>query len=301
MENNDDTDSAKRRRAEEASRILRRLDENPEDLEAQADKAAFLSRGEAERKTYAYLEKAYAAARKGLRNKDRRYMIAVIGALLASMYFGWEPLRITVLADHQTGLEPRRTVLASGDGAVLDASTALQDETDGDVRAVRVLRGTAFFDVASETRSFVVASGDVQVTVVGTSFEVASVDDTISVSVVEGRVDVRSGDTSISLGEGERGIISNLGLARETVALEDIALWRQNRLSITGLSFSEAASLVERRLPGRVVVVGGRLAAMEVGGNLNLADPVSALEALAASSDAEVLQASRLLTIIYSQ
>mgnify|MGYP001799489377 CR=1 FL=1 len=301
MNNSDDPDPARRKRAEEASSILRRLDENPEDAEAQAEKIAFLARGDAERRTYAYLEKAYAAARKGLRNKDRRYMIALIGALLVSMFFGWEPLRINLLADHQTRLVPGNTMLASGDEAVLDAATALRDDTNGDVRAVTIMRGSAFFEVASDVRPFVVSIGDVEVTVVGTSFEVARVGDAISVNVAEGRVEVRSSGSSVTLGQSERAIISEHGLARGPIALEDIALWREDRLSITGLTFSEAASLVDRRLPGRIVVVGGDLAGTQVGGNLNLTDPISALEALAASNNAEVLRASQLLTIIYSK
>lgn len=301
MDDKDCAEEYKRRRAEEASNILRRLDENPHDTDALADKAAFLARGEAERRTFAYLEKAYAAAQKGLRGKDLRFSIALVGMLLTSLYFAWAPLRISVLADHKTRFEPASTQLASGDSAALDAATALQDKTDGSARSVTLLQGSAYFDVVSDGRPFVVTAGNVEVSVLGTSFEVAKVNGAVVVGVAEGSVEFRSGATSLLLTEGDRAILSDDGLTQDDVGLEDIASWRRDRLSITGLTFSEAATLVDRRLPGRVIVIGSDLSATDVGGNLNLTDPRAALEALAASSDAAVVTASRYLTIIYSR
>lgn len=78
-----------------------------------------------------------------------------------------------------------------------------------------------------------------------------------------------------------------------------MAGWRTAELTLTGLTLAEAASEIERRLPGRVVVIGDALRKTRMGGVLNPSAPENALATLAATSNPRVLSSSRFLTILY--
>ncbi|MCB9601142.1 MAG: FecR domain-containing protein [Sandaracinus sp.] len=77
------------------------------------------------------------------------------------------------------------------------------DETHVDLE---LSRGSARFEVSHRpARSFVVATEDVKVTVIGTQFVVTHGDETVEVDVLEGRVQVEAGDETRLLSAGEHG------------------------------------------------------------------------------------------------
>ncbi|WP_299851409.1 FecR domain-containing protein [uncultured Roseovarius sp.] len=92
-----------------------------------------------------------------------------------------------MLVDLYTRFEPMQAALVSGGRLHLDAGSAITDNTDSDTRAVTLLQGAAFFDVAKNPRPFEVMVGDLRVRVRGTAFETAWIDDVIEISVSEGR------------------------------------------------------------------------------------------------------------------
>lgn len=302
MNTSDDNEAEKNRRAQEAANILRRLEENPSDSTALEEKRIYLARGEAERRTYALAERAFSAARTGLKAKDRRdkkYGIAVLGAVLASLYLGWEPISVAMRADHRSGLSPEIATLKSGDEITLDASSAIVDGTDADVRSINLLRGAGYFDVETDGRSFVVMAGDVQVEVLGTEFEVSRLGDAVRVSVAEGVVEVRQDDETVTVTAGAQVFVSNGTLTESAIPIEDVARWRDAELTLTGLTLAEAAVEIDRRLSGRIVVMGEGLRNIQVGGSLDLKAPENALETLAAAGNARVIRTSPFLTVIY--
>ncbi|MEM1005130.1 MAG: FecR domain-containing protein [Pseudomonadota bacterium] len=302
MTKQENTKADKNRRAEEAANILRRLDEDPSDTVALADKRAFLARGDAERRTYTLAERAFSAARKGIRLKDRqnkRYGFALLGAALVSLCLGWQPLSVALRADFRSGLTTESTVLKSGDTLILDASSAIADASDATTRSVDLLRGAGFFDVNRDGRSFVVTAGNVEVEVIGTAFEVSRLAGDVRVAVAEGVVQVRQGSEIITLTAGEQVLITDGQLVQSNVDIPDVARWRAAELTLTGLSLADAVAEVDRRLPGRVVILGQSLRNTQVGGVLDLNTPEIALEALATTVSAQVLRTSPFLTIVY--
>lgn len=291
----------KRARAEEAARILRALDENPDDPVALKQKAEFIARGEAERRTFKMITEVYARVPDKLKAKDasrRKLSFALVGALLASLYFAAEPLRIAFLADHRTGYEVATFALPTGDRVTLDAASALQDNLTGDTRAVDLLQGTGYFVVETKPQRFVVSAGDVQVEVLGTEFEVSILGEDVVITVAKGSVNVRYDEDDVILGLGDRFRISPSGSVVETVADAAIADWREGQLTIDGMQFGQVASVIDRRMAGKVIVLGSRLRSDLVAGVLDLSEPENALRTLAASNGASVRQASPFLTII---
>ncbi|MEM9279995.1 MAG: FecR domain-containing protein [Pseudomonadota bacterium] len=292
------SDSDRKKLIDEAADIFVRLSENPQDMDAQALLDAFLARGKAEREVYAYVKKAWAGSGKKTRSKKLPVIVCLFG-LAISWYLFAEPARNLMLADFSTRLETRKVELASGDVASLDADTAITDETDGKNRRVRILEGAVLFEVETDGREFAVDMDDVTIEVVGTTFEVSSLDNGVLVSVVEGAVQTKVGDRVWKLGEGDQ-FMWTTGKGGEVSQIDpsDIALWRQNRFAADGLTFSQVAAVIDRRLSGNIIIPNSALAQSRVSGTINLDDPQSALAALAAVRGARIVTVPLLGNII---
>ncbi|MEM8796727.1 MAG: FecR domain-containing protein [Pseudomonadota bacterium] len=302
MSDPDGLDPEEFKRAEEAVRIFRRLNANPDDAQAQKERDAFLARGPEERDTYERLLKGVKLASHVLSPKPKsppKVTIILVLVLAGLIYALYQPLSIRLQADQITHYQPETRELSSGDIIVLDASTAIADQSDDEARQVRLFEGAVFFDVATEERPFVVAANGVQVQVIGTEFEVAREGRIVSVAVAEGEVEVRSEGRIWQLLSGDHLLLSGDG---EPVVserpIETIAGWRQDFIITDGMTTSEVAEIIDRRIPGPVVVIGGDLSKTELGGRLDLSDPFGALEALATISGGQVRSASPLVTII---
>jgi transmembrane sensor len=113
-------------------------------------------------------------------------LVVAAGAFLAN--------RLEEDPEYVTAIGEQRTVpLDDGSRIALNSNSKIKIEFNAERRAVRLLRGEAFFEVAhNRERPFVVIAGDNQVTAVGTAFEVRYEPDHIDVTLVEGKVNVTS-------------------------------------------------------------------------------------------------------------
>ncbi|MEM8797846.1 MAG: FecR domain-containing protein [Pseudomonadota bacterium] len=303
MADNEDNEDIKRRRAQEAASIFRRLNENPADEQALQDRDAFLARGEAEQKIYAQMTRALSAAKMGMAPKPKApkspLVLVFFIVLGAALYFGYEPAFIALQADARTELEAQSFDLISGDMVILDASTALADETDGTIRQVRLLKGAAFFDVNSEPRPFAVVVDGLTVEVLGTAFEVSKFNESISVSVAEGRVTVRIGVETWTVQSGQRLTLDdNRQVFTEESPENNIANWRDGFLVTDGMTFGEVAEVIDRRLQGPILILDDDLANTRVSGRIDLSRPIITLRALAATKNGTVRSIWGLGTIV---
>lgn len=274
----------------EAADIFLRLREDPADPERQAERDSFLARGAPQREIYAQVARAWQGTGAPPRRRIRLPAVVLGLALVLSALALADPARKFLLADVTTRHAGRQVALASGDTAVLDADTALTDTTEGAARQVGLLDGAALFDVARDGRAFVVSVGDLTVEVLGTTFETALIADAVTVGVRAGRVRVTDGGRTWTLGAGERLLWSPGGEAEITrIPPEDVAPWVQGRFVADGLSFAQVADVIDRRLPGRVMLGSADLAASRVSGTINLDDPDLALRALAATRGAQII------------
>ncbi|MEM8823942.1 MAG: FecR domain-containing protein [Pseudomonadota bacterium] len=287
------------RRAREAANIFRRLSEDPDDIEAQRDRDVFLARGPEERKTYARMSRGVDIAKKGVSSKKKPpYALAALAILGGAIYAAYEPLSIRLLADERTTLQARQVALASGDAVSLDASTALIDRSNEEARRVVLLQGAAFFDVERDGRAFLVEFDGVTIEVLGTAFEVAKIDDTTIVSVAEGMVDVRLQGESWQLQMGDRLELTEAGIAdMRTVAPDSVGAWKDGFIITDGMTFGQVIDVIDRRVPGPIVITDQDLAETGVSGRLDLSRPRDALRTLAATSDAQVLSVGPLAIV----
>ena len=118
------------------------------------------------------------------------------------------------------------------------------------------LTGEAFFEVTKdETKPFVITSGELVTSVLGTSFNIKAYpkEETISVTVATGRVRVETKTNSLSkqmeiLTPGQQGFFDkkNTDLMKSEVDLEKFLSWKDNKIVFDDLPFIEAITILER-------------------------------------------------------
>lgn len=140
--------------------------------------------------------------------------------------------------------------LPDGSSLTLDAASRAEVDFYATRRQVRLLAGSAFFAVAHDTkRPFVVQAAGVQVTVLGTRFEVALEGDAVLVAVDAGRVQVRDANgTAHELGAGQM-LRLRPGQAARVQAADTVAAWREGWLDFQSTPLAEVARRLERYSP----------------------------------------------------
>lgn len=209
-------------------------------------------------------------------------------------------------ADHWTETaEIRRIDLPDGSVMTLGPDSAAATAFTDARRAVELLAGMAYFEVAGDpARPFSVLSGPVTATALGTAFDVSSDAGFISVSVEHGRVEARASASPLSAGE-ELGAGDWITLdpsagsvARGTREAFQIAAWRGGMVVAERETVAAMVAKIARWMPGRVIVADPFLGSRVVSGVFDLNDPLGALEAVARPFGAKVRGIGTLVTVI---
>lgn len=275
----------------EATFIFLRLRDNPDDPNLLKERDLFLARGEAEKLAYKQMLGAWQATKTETKKPGSKTLsvLAALAVLAGGTYAAFEPMRVMFQADITSTLEPSSWSLASGDRITLDASSAVIDDTSEELRHVTLLRGAAFFDVARDQRAFIVQSRAVEVTVLGTSFEVGETGDGVIVTVATGSVQVDVDGETWQLEPGQQLIWSDTRGARfDTVDIANAASWRQDTLASEGITVAELADTLDRRMSGRILIMDARLRKRTIAGSFDLSDPAGSLELIAELTGAEL-------------
>lgn len=121
--------------------------------------------------------------------KPRRWLAASLLCSLALLVSFFTPWLQT--ADYTTPSgEVHNFELADGSKVTLAGGSALNVIFDGQRRQLELLRGEAFFQVASEPRPFEVRSASLTTRALGTAFNVRLLEQGVDVLLTEGRVEV---------------------------------------------------------------------------------------------------------------
>lgn len=209
-------------------------------------------------------------------------------------------------SDYATGTAETRTVmLEDGSAITLAPESAVTVSYSADQRAIGLLEGEAFFDVAANPeRPFVVEANEVETTVLGTGFEVLRAQDGVGVSVEHGKVRVDYVKDGVSpvmatLEAGQSVHVDWSGSAvRGEKPLSQIATWRAHQLIARDEPLGSVVDQMRSYYGGKIVVLGDALSAEPVTGVYNLADPIEALYGIARAGDAEIWQVSPWLVVV---
>lgn len=198
-------------------------------------------------------------------------------------------------SDYVTGTAETRTVQLPDDSTVtLAPESAITVAYTPGERLIRLLAGEAFFEVTPNAeRPFRVAVETVDVTVLGTAFDVRRGADESDVSVARGmvRVDNATVDPpvteTLTAGQSVRVTWAG-GVERSDSPVERVAAWRRNQLIARDEPLGIVVDQLRRYYSGKIIVTDDALAARPVTGVYNLADPVEALRGIARAQNAVV-------------
>lgn len=208
--------------------------------------------------------KAYGRLRRRMSNVWKPFAIAAsvaavaaVGFTLYNIYDGQSEPALTQTYACVTGKSS--VILPDGSSIVLHKGASLSyDNTFSKTNRSVSLDGEAYFDVAKDAENtFTVNVGDIDITVYGTTFNVAEDSQTITVSLVDGSVDVATeAGMTCALVPGHSAIFDkqtgNLIDRKDDVAFA--SCWAQDRLTFTQASLGEVCRYLSKWYGVEIVV-----------------------------------------------
>lgn len=184
---------------------------------------------------------------------------------------------------------PRRVMLADGSSALLQPATAIAVRFTSHERRVRLARGQARFAVAHDpARLFIVDAGRGSTIARGTLFDVAIAGGRVRVSLLEGKVEVRSVRRAAAGGVVTRilepGQVTTYGLDAAPEAASSLlppAHSDDAMITFDALPLGEAAEAISRR-SGVPIRIDKAVPALRVSGAFRADDAAGFTEAAAA-------------------
>lgn len=190
-----------------------------------------------------------------------------------------------------TGVGQRtRMTLADASNVALDTDSEIAVRMDKGTRNIVLRRGRAFFKVSKDpNRPFIVAAGDKRVRAVGTEFEVRLESGRVTVTVVEGVVEVterpaarmaRPGH-SAEVDAGTRLVAMNdTDWALQRVDAVEATRWLSGRLSFMGEPLGEAVREMNRYATQKIVFRDGQVPPERVVGVFRAGDTAALAQAI---------------------
>jgi ferric-dicitrate binding protein FerR (iron transport regulator) len=201
-----------------------------------------------------------AIIKRSFRYSALRWAAVLAGILLltAAIYFSRQPRQAApVLAGRQTlkGLDHSRYLtLPDGSEVVLHAGSRLEYPAafSGETREV-TLSGEAYFDIHQDAASrFVINTGSVKTTVLGTAFNIKAYPGSheIIVSVTKGKVKVEDGPTMLAVLTPDQQVVYNTlasTLAQKHVNALDQINWTREDMVFESVPFETIAASISKR------------------------------------------------------
>lgn len=207
-------------------------------------------------------------------------------------------------ADHITAIGDHRTIqLEDGSVVELNTNTALAVDLRPGQRRIRLFRGEAFFQVVpDQQRPFVVATGNGEVRVTGTRFNVRLRDDVTEVALVQGAVSLTAAghpDASLRLSPGEEGTLTADGLgAVRPFEVETAIAWRRGQMVFFRAPLGALIEELNRYQRGRILILSERVRALPVTGVFDTRDPAAVIDMIEATLGVSSLRLTNALIVL---
>lgn len=246
---------------------------------------------------------ATGSPRPAWRARTRRpIVLATVLALLGAVVFTPSLVR-RLEADHSTGTAQLRSVqLGDGSKVQLGPDSAIRLGFSAGERRVTLLSGEAQFDVTPDSsRPFLVVTRHATTTVLGTRFDVVMLEESTSVSVARGHVEVDATmlGSSYELFAGDWVRVDKDGSVRQGADLPDYLLAGPgSRLAVRNRPVAEVVQRLRPWFSGRIVIANGSIGDRPVTGVFDATDPANALEAIVGPQGGRVLRVTPWLLIV---
>ncbi len=232
---------------------------------------------------------------------------ASLAILLLVGTFQIDDMVTSLRSDHVTAVGERAPLaLDDGSRVTLNTDSAITVEMSPERRQVELLRGEAWFDVATDTdRPFVVATAAGRIRVTGTSFGVRLDDDTAVVALTEGELELRTvdgvGDTApaLVLTAGHQARLSHDGAFGPTALNRTAATaWLNGQIVFFDTPLPDVVAELNRYRVGRIVILDGSLDTLTVSGVFAADNPDTGLDAIASTLPVQVTRLTDFLVIL---
>lgn len=187
----------------------------------------------------------------------------------------------------QTALGEQRTLMLSdGSRVTLDALTVMRVRYTPGVRAIDLVAGRAYFEVAKDAgRPMRVRAGPRTVTALGTAFSVRREPRETTVVLAEGKVSVSNHESAQALAVMRPGqtMVLGDGLAVGApggVDLDRALAWRRGQVVLDNVALADAAAEMNHYSTLQVVVADASLRGLRVSGTFNAGDSAAFVEAV---------------------
>ena len=218
----------------------------------------------------------------------RRRVFGPIGALvIVGIAAGFGCFQLLVLKGSKDNIatlvgETRAVDLEDGTRMVLDTGSRVKVSFSDTARDIELLEGQAHFEVAPEARRpFRVHTRTVEVVAVGTAFDVAALPSRTTVTLLEGRVNVRAiSGTAVASARvamsnpGEQWGIDSAGqlLGEKEVKIASVTAWQRGNVVIDDAPLADALGIMNRYSNTHIVVRGSALQSRHVSGVFRIGD-----------------------------
>jgi transmembrane sensor len=203
--------------------------------------------------------------------------------------------------------EQKVATLEDGSRIALNTDSSVEVRYSKRERLVQLDRGEAMFEVAHNVaRPFLVRAGDKQIRAVGTSFVVRRDGNTVTVTLLHGKVAVtnmrstQGGPAPTYLAPGERlRAVAEAPVRIDTQPAEAATAWRRGQAFFSDTPLSEAVAEMNRYGGPRLIVADPGIASLKVSGVFatndtgEFARAVATLHGLHVAQDAQALRIMR--------
>lgn len=169
-----------------------------------------------------------------------------------------------------TAIGEQRTVpLADGSIITLNTNSEVRIDYTEARRGVELVRGQANFEVAKDaSRPFIVRAGRSEVRAVGTVFDVYKAADTVTVTLIEGKVAVKDAQAEVMLSPGEQLSYGNREISKKPshIDVPRVTAWRARKLDFLNTPLAEAVQEANRYSRDEIVLQAPSLHGARISG-----------------------------------
>ncbi len=183
----------------------------------------------------------------------------------------------TVVGDQQS------ITLADGTFVTLNTNTKLSTTMSKRTRHVTLESGEAYFQIAQDSkRPFVIDAMGMTITDIGTAFSVSTINNTLSVSVSDGIVDIKSPYETVRVTKGHNAITTRAAkvIKVSEVDLEAELSWRGGVLIYDAAPLADIVPDLNRYFSIPITISDEAVANMMFSGALNISSQEDLLHAL---------------------
>jgi len=178
-------------------------------------------------------------------------LVLSVSFLVRYIYSKHTPALAPKLADIPKPIMDRCLTLSDGSKVLLhkNAYIAFDPAFPGKTREVTLV-GEAFFDIRHDARPFIVHTGPITTTVLGTAFNINAHDNDLTVTVLKGKVKVDNGTGDFSiLKRNEQVMVDmvNHKLKKMQVDAKEEIAWKKPYLLFNDVSLKEAVEELQQR------------------------------------------------------